>query len=140
MTQKSILFALLLVLFCSCVNAQDKTPVIVDEITGASCERVAAAFDVFVQGATPRRSVIVIAYRGRSDTMDSVRQRLRIATAFLRERFANAPFTASRDSILAATSDEVLHYGRLDIYVDGELALRATFRRKVYLGLSPCYG
>lgn len=115
-------------------------PALIDISKSASCEYVSAIFDSFVQGTPTDKTIIVIGYKGRSETKNQiVQRRLHNAKTYLTEYYKATQFSRPAARIITALGLGLVQNGKLEFYVDGDLKLSISMRDNRDLALSPCY-
>ncbi len=120
--------------------AQSGLPQKVRSNGGANCERVAAIVDSFVQGTPSATNIIVIAYKGSSETRKGLTsQRIKSLRSYFTHGMEDTAYARPPGSVIFGVSDESASEGRLDLYVDGVLGLQILFEKNSRLALSPCY-
>ena len=132
-------FALVVMVMCGALvcNAQRKDDrlIHIQSYGGSNCGEVAAQVDTFLQSTKPVKSIFIVSYNGEKESRRGVNlQRLRIANKYITESLHRTGVP-----IVAAAAVNPSEGGKLEVYVDGSLALQIDFAKDAYLALSPCY-
>jgi hypothetical protein len=119
---------------CGASFAQERAYPVIESRGGATCESVSAELDSFLQHAKPSKGLIAVSFQGKLENRPGVGlQRLRMVAKHVRR----LPVQGGIATIFAVADDKS-ERGRVDFFLDGEIAFQIVFTRDSYLALSPC--